>query len=1008
MDKMEKTTFRLGLYGAIFILAMILYGSFSSAWSNSTFNNSLSAENITFSSIYSVTDRFQNDTSYAGNGGILIYKNGWGAGVNKSISGYIDRIYLRGVRLGSPDGYMNISIRNASNYSQIFATKKVNANITTTTGTELEADFPEGTYINGRVFILAEMYGNTNGILNTNQITVTRADKGGASDNGIFEGENMVGLNELNGTNPSLSTWASESAVFRIVYKTNMKNTTRYISVPTSTTVITNARMNLTGKLFNDGVADFVQQEATGGFDYWGAKDNTRLGMKKFVCGNVSSLGFWVGRYNSTGVLPSGNWNITIRRVSDDSVILTKDMGAVSSLPQDVYAGTYYQANFTSNFICEDVWLSREFPNNDNYTFRAMYPNTGSEQTFVYFSGGRYWINYSSPYAIYHTYTYSRKVGWTDDCYGDGDNYGCWGNGGKLATYNLTYGTLGAYPTNITIKIGGANIYSYTGTFNQNNNRTNNFANTLSNMLTSTYISGSNYLIPIIFNSVFEGNLQYSDMTFNNEGFLENNQTYVSSALGGSVQTFSLNMTYDSSYYTGITGYLVYNGVQYLATKTGSGNTVMFTRDLTTPSTAGNYTFYWSIGLSASPYVYYNSTSHNQTIANFTLDNCSVGTVPLYNFTLRDEATRQILNGTSNNTMIDVDLTLSTYGTTDSVLTYNAQYSQVNPARICLDKNLTNERYRIDMVVDYVTDGRVKEFYYIDNGTIVNSSKNMNIDLHDLLLTDSTTFLFEWTDETGLAVPDSIVHVFRKYIGEGVFREVERAKQDDNGQTHIHVVEEDVIYYFQVSLNNQTLWTSSTYNAKCLSSPCKIVLSASGELNPLPDDWDLENDIDYLLSQNKTSRLVSLTFASNVSHLANLSLYRIDSNGAVTLIDTTSLQGLGGILSLNVPASYGNQTFFASIFFDNEFIRSEWIDFRINARDIFGVFGAILSGLVVLAIILMAVSEGVGLIVFTVLGLLVSGLLMLVDLSWVAFISLACAGGIIIWKLIQRRNSFNG
>jgi len=65
----------------------------------------------------------------------------------------------------------------------------------------------------------------------------------------------------------------------------------------------------------------------------------------------------------------------------------------------------------------------------------------------------------------------------------------------------------------------------------------------------------------------------------------------------------------------------------------------------------------------------------------------------------------------------------------------------------------------------------------------------------------------------------------------------------------------------------------------------------------------------------------------------------------------------------------------------------------------------LLSGFIVLALMLMAVSEGAGFIVVTFLALIIISVMQLVDLSWLAIISIVCAGAIIIWKLVNRRGT---
>jgi hypothetical protein len=320
---------------------------------------------------------------------------------------------------------------------------------------------------------------------------------------------------------------------------------------------------------------------------------------------------------------------------------------------------------------------------------------------------------------------------------------------------------------------------------------------------------------------------------------------------------------------------------------------------------------------------------------------------------------------------------------------------------------LNSTSYKIDFIVGYDASDHVREFFYMDNGSLdntnyFNSYTDNTIDLLDLASTDSTTFLFEYTDQDNQEVENIIVHTFRNYIGEGVYREVERSKQDNAGQTHVHLVEEDVIYYFMITQYGNILFTSDTYNAKCLSSPCEISLSASATAQ----NWSIIDNEggQYSVSTNKATRVVTTTFSLDTISLVNATIYRF-YNGNTTYVNGSSLTATAGSIDLHVPLVYDNSTFFVAIYNNNVFVKSVWVSLTESAKDYFGTFGAILGGVIVLAMMLMAVTEGAGFIIFTILALIVVGVMQLVDLGWMALISIICAGGIIVWKLINRRGS---
>ena len=561
--------------------------------------------------------------------------------------------------------------------------------------------------------------------------------------------------------------------------------------------------------------------------------------------------------------------------------------------------------------------------------------------------------------------------------------------------------------TNLYLEIGtpdGTYEWNQTGELNSTNSpqKTSNLASAINTYLSTATAVGGYYLVPFLFHSDTAGILKYSGLDFNSTGFIENSQTYTATTSEFSDETFAINISYYSSAYSGtINGYLVYNGTSYLGTKSGTGNTVTYSKSITIPEVTAdtNVSFYWTftgIGMDT------NSSSNNQTIQNLSFDDCSVYTNLLYNFSLREEETNTILNETENNTLIEVDLYLSPRDETSQDFHYFNSYTQENPALVCSNINIGTDRYSVDMIAGYQADDYVREFYYVDRGDATNETQNVS--LMDLLATDSTTFLFEYTDENEQKVQDIIVHTFRKYIGEGLYREVERSKGDNSGQTHVHLVEEDVIYYFMITKYGETLFISDEYNAKCLSTPCTIILSASDT----PQNWSMFDNEGgkYIVTPDKDARTVTITFNLNSTGLVNASVYKMwNVSGVPELVDTGSLNSIAGSIELDIPLSYGNVTYFVSIYRDNEFIKSSWVSMEESGIDYFGTFGAILGGLIVLAMMLMAVAEGVGFIVITILAVIIIGVMQLVDLGWMAIISIICAGAVIIWKLINRRGT---
>lgn len=523
---------------------------------------------------------------------------------------------------------------------------------------------------------------------------------------------------------------------------------------------------------------------------------------------------------------------------------------------------------------------------------------------------------------------------------------------------------------------------------------------------------------------------------FGNDTFNNNRNTSVSwyvynyshtadglTAGEGSYVTFNLTLDGSSinAEYSGNNATLVFNSISYIPNiidRTNSGYTY-FEKTLAIPSETGNATgksinYNWTYQIRNSTATLLSGTTDTKALAiyNVSITDCNdVSGRIILNMSLKDEGTNAFVNITSPNVAtIEIDLDITSLINSTQIWNFHKKWENNNSVAVCVPNELLNNtNYKIDFTVGYDATGKVREFFYMDNGTLdntdyFNSYTDNTIDLMDLASADSTTFLFSFTDADGLEIDDALVHTFRKYIGEGLFREVERSKQDNNGQTHVHLVEEDVIYYFMVTQYGNIIFTSDQYNAKCLSTPCEITLSASAT----DIDWSIIDNEGgkYSITSDKSTRIVTLDFNLDASSLVNMSIYKYNGANA-TLINTTSLTAMAGSIPLHVPIVYGNDTFFAVIYNNNTFVKSAWIDLTESGKDYFGTTGAILSGLVVLSMMLMAVSEGVGFIIFTVLALIVVTAMKLVNLNALALISIICAGGIIMWKLINRRNKPN-
>lgn len=569
--------------------------------------------------------------------------------------------------------------------------------------------------------------------------------------------------------------------------------------------------------------------------------------------------------------------------------------------------------------------------------------------------------------------------------------------------------------SNVSMITNNIGIYTSNGTFNSTNARTENFAGVINMELQACInqnpLNLTGYCrMPIAFLSSSAGTLQFYDLEWTTLGFYENAQYYTNSTLEGISENFVINISYDSKDYAPYKAFLIYDGVSYQGIQNGIGNDITFSRTIAVPNVNAtlNKSFYWTIGFtSSSGTTYYNSSTQNQQITNLDIDDCSSYSTLIYNITIYNQDDKTVINPSSNNTKIDATLLLSGMGTFNQALNKSKQWLNLNPAKICINQNLSNFTYRADLVISYEATGFVQQFYYMDNGVLTNHT-NPNIKLYDLPLSESTSFLVTYQDENYLYVKDAVIEVWRKYIGDGQFLAVEHGKTDAGGQTRLNLITESIIYKFLVWKDGVLQYTSPEYLALCQASPCQINLRKpfSESEASVSIYGNIASNLDYNESQKKITFTFSTTDGSQTTMIMNITKVGEEN----TSVFSDSATSSGGTLVYNVPSTLQNTTYLIEISKDGSYFGQKTFSLLPKSQDIFGSTGLILTALAFLTLALMGISSGIAVIVFGIIGLVFAGLLSIFESGNIlgvgsAIVWLIVAGIIIIWKISNRRVS---
>lgn len=483
----------------------------------------------------------------------------------------------------------------------------------------------------------------------------------------------------------------------------------------------------------------------------------------------------------------------------------------------------------------------------------------------------------------------------------------------------------------------------------------------------------------------------------------------------GSQQIFHFDIGITNYSYAPIGMTLQYNGSNYSVSPSSGteGNTnyynyskTLFISDNEGEPTGLTQTYNWTFNLT-DVFTNFESNQSNFTIYSVSIDDCSVYTTPILNLTLKDEKNNTLLYGD-----IEVDIDLASWNNLSLTWNYSKKVENKSELNICVPDNLLNfSDYMIEITTQYSAPStHSEEFFFLDYGNLssldtFNSYTYKTINLMDLLLDDSTTVLFRYFDQSGLQVDDVILIAYRKYVGEGLFREVERAKQDDNGLSTLHLVEEDALYYYTVTQNGTILFTSETSNVKCTEAICSVNLEASDDFIPFDDDYDLVDDAFYSITTDSGTRTATLTFEGESQANWSLELYKYQNNpDEAIVVNQSQLISTAGTVVVYAPQTAGNITFVVRLRKDGELLNDRFVDFSGNNLDIFRTAGGtFLGAMVVLAMGLMAVTEGAVVIVFFIIGLAITGILGLLEFNWTAFILVSLLGGLLLWKLSKKQ-----
>jgi len=398
--------------------------------------------------------------------------------------------------------------------------------------------------------------------------------------------------------------------------------------------------------------------------------------------------------------------------------------------------------------------------------------------------------------------------------------------------------------------------------------------------------------------------LSSSNQTFT-YGFVINNATFNSPVYDTSIETYTLNITFDTSLVSFATGTLVYDGSTSPGTAADIDGNYIFTVNMQVPSVEVQTvkTFNWSVFLSDTTVSDTFSTSdYQQTVDIINLSICGTGEEAV-NYTIIDETTNEPVTA-------DFDATFY-YSLNRSTNQKNYSYEGTGASSyiFCIDPN---EIYYTDVDIAIGASGYANRIYRLRNAEYSNATTTRFLYL--LNETASSNIVIRVLDEGASPLVGYTTKIYRYQENTGNHVLVEEQVTDVFGQFSAKLIENEVSYRFEFYDGDGMLReTDDVVNIICRATICYQEFTIRKDIDDLDRFRTLENH-DYSLSFNNVSNTFVFAWTDNrgedgTTH--RLVVTRYAANGTTVICDdsSTSLSN-----SLSCAVGDGEHAYLAQAF----------------------------------------------------------------------------------------------
>ena len=473
----------------------------------------------------------------------------------------------------------------------------------------------------------------------------------------------------------------------------------------------------------------------------------------------------------------------------------------------------------------------------------------------------------------------------------------------------------------------------------------------------------------LVINNFVTGNYKwnvigwYGNATFSNYTSSTNNNTfewrpfeivsqgYKSHVYETDYQNFNLTIN-TLPIVLSVSSKLNYNGTLYSGTTSCSGEVCNIHTNIDIPLVSTgesiNRTAYWEIIIYDGTSSYSFTTgdqSFQQNITRIHLEKCAGAyTTQTVNFTAYYETNLTRINpfyitGTFDNWLGSGSI----YRTTS--------FNEASTADLKLCITPTKRTQYSNVHIEYKFDNENVTFiprnYFFQNKTLTNITEEINLFL--LEAEDSTSFIIKVQDQKLSPVTEALVYIQKYYPLDGLYRTVQIAKTDSNGETIGFYETETVDYKHIIIKNGETLLETASQKVVGKSVPYTLTFTIGTSLGYPWSPFEDNLNVNTTLTFDDDTNIVTYSYIENTTDYVTSGRLLVYQNSLTNSTDLLICNVSSTESSATLTCDLGsyNGTFIAIAYINGG--SEDIIQFIItDARDVFGDDGLFLGLMIIL------------------------------------------------------------